>query len=233
MHIRKAMPKLSSAERRAAIVHAVRCVFAEKGFDRTTTRELAEAAEVSEALLYKHFPTKQALYLAMQQSCCTEQDLGRYERIGALEPSASTLVLLVHFLISRILHSSSSGEDERAVQNRLVLRSHAEDGEFARLMLRQLATDWLPKVEDSLRAAIGSGDAVAGAVPARLGGWFTHHLAALIMFSALPPTPVVDYGVSRKKLIDYAVRFALRGMGLKDEAIQRYCKPKALAQGMR
>ena len=97
----KTMPKLSSEERRAAIVHAVRRVFAEKGFDGTTTRALAEAAGVSEALLYRHFPNKEALYLAMQLSCCTEQDLGRYERIGALEPSASTLVLLVHFLVGR------------------------------------------------------------------------------------------------------------------------------------
>ena len=74
-----------------------------------------------------------------------------------------------------------------------------------------------------------SGEAVDGGVPGELGGWFTHHLAAHIMFSALPPLPVVDYGVSRRKLIEWAVRFALRGMGLKDAAIRRYYNPKALA----
>ena len=36
--------RLNSEERRAAIIKAVRRVFAEKGFDGTTTRELAEAA---------------------------------------------------------------------------------------------------------------------------------------------------------------------------------------------
>ena len=40
----KAPAKLSSTERRAAIIKAVRRVFAEKGFDGTTTRELADAA---------------------------------------------------------------------------------------------------------------------------------------------------------------------------------------------
>src|SRR5437660_4412679 len=104
----KSTLKMSSEERRAAIVKAVRRVFAEKGFDGTTTRELAEAAGVSEALLYRHFPNKEALYLAMQKSCCTEQDMGRYERIRTLEPSASTLVLLVHFLVSRIIDCSDS-----------------------------------------------------------------------------------------------------------------------------
>ena len=83
--------KLSAEERRAAIIKAVRKVFAEKGFHGTTTRALADAAGVSEALLFKHFPTKEALFSAMQVSCCSEQDAGRFERIAALEPSASTL----------------------------------------------------------------------------------------------------------------------------------------------
>src|SRR5437660_3230466 len=99
----KTTAKLSSEERRAAIIRAVRRVFADKGFDGTTTRELADAAGVSEGLLFKHFPNKAALFTAMQAACCTEEDLGTFERIKALEPSASTLVLLVHFLVSRIL----------------------------------------------------------------------------------------------------------------------------------
>src|SRR5262245_49153607 len=100
----KAPIKLSAEERRAAILRAVRRVFADKGFDGTTTRELAEAARVSEGLLFKHFPNKEALFTAMQLSCCTEEDQERYERLQALDPSAATLVLLVHFLVSRIVH---------------------------------------------------------------------------------------------------------------------------------
>ena len=64
---------MSSEDRRAAIIRAVRRVFAEKGFDGTKTRELAEAAGVSERSLFKHFPNKEALYSAMQISCCSEQ----------------------------------------------------------------------------------------------------------------------------------------------------------------
>ena len=61
--------RLPSRERRDAIVTAVRDMFAEKGFDGTTTRELAQAAGVSEALLYKHFPSKESLYGAMLDAC--------------------------------------------------------------------------------------------------------------------------------------------------------------------
>ena len=70
----KSVKKLTGDERRAAIIKAVQQVFAEKGFDGTTTRELAVAAGVSEALLFKHFPNKEALYSAMQLSCCNERD---------------------------------------------------------------------------------------------------------------------------------------------------------------
>src|SRR5688572_22602497 len=95
--------RLSGEERRASIIQAVRHLFANKGFNGTTTRELAEAAEVSEALLYRHFPTKEALFSAIQQSYCDDISRDRFERLAALEPSTQTLVLLVHFLVFHIL----------------------------------------------------------------------------------------------------------------------------------
>jgi AcrR family transcriptional regulator len=224
----KATPRLSGEERRAAIIRAVRRVFADKGFDGTTTRELAEAAGVSEALLFKHFPNKVALYTAMQQDCCSEQDRGTYDRLQALEPSASTLVLMVHFLVSHFVGGRASRDDEQVIHQRLLLRSLAGDGEFARLLLAQLGPSWVQKVEECLRAAVTAGDAVAGPVRPGLAAWFTHHLAAILMTHLLPARPVVDYGVSRTQLVEQAVWFSLRGLGLTDAAIRRYYNPKAL-----
>src|SRR5438105_901520 len=156
----KSTVKLSCDERRAAIIKAVRRVFAEKGFHGTTTRQLAEAAEVSEALLFKHFPNKEALYSAMMLSCCQEKDEGMVGRLMALEPSASTLVLMVHLLISHLLAKRSSGEDEETLQSRLMLRSMLEDGEFARLFVQGMPCHWVRKVEECIKAAIAAGDAV-------------------------------------------------------------------------
>jgi AcrR family transcriptional regulator len=221
--------KLSSEERRSAIVKAVRRVFAQKGFHGTTTRELADAAGVSEALLFKHFPNKEALYSAMQLSCCDEQDHDRIERLKALEPSASTLVVMVHCLVLQIVGGRQLSGDERTIQHRLMLHSLAEDGEFARLLLRRLASNWIPKVEECIRAAVQAGDAVAGPVRPRIAGWLTHDLAAAILTNLLPEKPVVHYGLSRDKLLEQAVWFSLRGMGLKEAAIKRYYNPKALA----
>src|SRR5271155_2866763 len=113
----KSPTKLSGEDRRAAIIKAVRRVFAEKGFDATTTRALADAAGISEGLLFKHFPKKEILFHAMQADCCTEEDLGIFERIKALEPSASTLVLLVHFLVSRIVGGCKRRDSDQSILN--------------------------------------------------------------------------------------------------------------------
>jgi AcrR family transcriptional regulator len=219
--------KLPAAERRAAIIRAVRRVFAEKGFHGTTTRELADAAGVSEALLFKHFPNKEALFSAMQLACSKEDPA--VERLKSLEPSASTLVLLVHFLVSRVVGYDTSHSDEQAIQKRLLLRSLAEDGEFARLLLRHLSTKWVPKVVECCQAAVAAGEAIEGGVRPELGAWFTHHLAGLILFHHLPEKPVVDYGVPRDQLVAQAVWFTLRGLGLKEPVIRRHYNPKALA----
>jgi AcrR family transcriptional regulator len=222
-----ASQRLPAEQRRAAIIAAVRRVFAERGFHGTTTRALAAAAGVSEALLFKHFPDKEVLFSAMQMECC-RQDMDRYERLEALEPSASTLVLMVHFLVSVIVRDDTSGDD-RTIQDRLALRSLAEDGEFVRLLFRPLESRWIPKVEQCLAAAAAAGDAVPAPVTPALGGWFVHNLAAMIRFLRLPSPPVVEHAVPPDTLVEQAVWFALRGLGLKDEAIRRHYNPRALA----
>jgi AcrR family transcriptional regulator len=225
----KSATKLPSDERRAAIIKAVRRVFADKGFHGTTTRELASAAGVSEALLYKHFPNKESLFAVMQLSCYGAQYHGKLQQLMEMEASAATLVLMVHYLISHVVHGSVSRDDEMAIYSRLMLRSLAEDGEFARLMLRRPASNWVPKCIECLRAAAAVGDAQEGLDFPSLAGWFAYQLATMIRTYLQPAQPVVDFGVSHDALVEQAVGFILRGMGLKEEAIRRYCNPQALA----
>ena len=51
----KSTSKISGDERRASIIKASQSVFVEKGFNGTTTRELAEAARVSEGFCSSTF----------------------------------------------------------------------------------------------------------------------------------------------------------------------------------
>jgi TetR/AcrR family transcriptional regulator len=63
---------MAATDRRAQLLDIALNFFSQKGFDRTTTKEIAAAAGVTEAIVFRHFPTKQALYQAVldQKSAC-------------------------------------------------------------------------------------------------------------------------------------------------------------------
>jgi TetR/AcrR family transcriptional regulator len=58
-------PRLAATDRRRQLLEASLDLFAVKGFEGTTTKEIAAAAGVTEAIIFRHFPNKQALYSAV------------------------------------------------------------------------------------------------------------------------------------------------------------------------
>jgi AcrR family transcriptional regulator len=219
--------RLSAEERKEAIVEAVRDVFAAKGFDGTTTRELAKAAGVSEALLYKHFPSKESLYAAMLGGCAKGPTFAEASRIVELEASTSTLVVMVHFMMSHYV-VGRSGDVHRAALNSLLVRSLLGDGEFVRLMHKKLASAWLKKFEACLHAAAKAGEMHDVPIRRDLCVWLVQHVAFSLMLHLQPKTPAIDYRVSREELVAQATWFGLLGVGVKQEAARRYYSPKAL-----
>lgn len=218
---------MTAEARREAIVEAVRDVFAEKGFDGTTTRELAKAAGVSEALLYKHFPSKEVLYAAMLEGCSKGPTFAEATRILELEASTSTLVVMVHFMISHYV-LGRPGDKHRAALNSLLVRSLLGDGEFVRLMHRKLAAAWLKKFDACLHAAAKAGEIHDVPVRRDLCVWLVQHVAFSLMLHLQPKIPAINYKVSREELVSQATWFALLGIGVKQEAARRYYSPKAL-----
>ncbi len=55
------------------IIEAAIKLFSEKGFNGTTTKEIAETAEVNEALIFRHFSTKRDLYGAIIEKKISEE----------------------------------------------------------------------------------------------------------------------------------------------------------------
>src|SRR5438445_11011561 len=125
-----AMTRLDSDERHRAIVAAAVPLFARKGFAGTTTKELAEAAGISEALRFRHFPSKKQLYGEILQLGC-EGDPA-LERLATLEPSTATLVHMIHFMVRYFLLGSGVERSELDTRLRLILHSFLEDGDYAR-----------------------------------------------------------------------------------------------------
>jgi len=221
------VPRLSAEAPKEAIVEAVQDVFAEKGFDGTTTRDLAKAAGVSEALLYKHFPSKESLYAAMLDGCAKGPTFAEASRILALDASTSTLVVMVHFMISHYV-LGRPGDRHRAALNSLLVRSLLGDGEFVRLMHKKLAAAWLKKFEACLQAAAKAGEMREVPIRHDLCVWLVQHVAFSLMLHLQPKVPVINYKVSREELVSQATWFGLLGIGIKEEAVRRYYSPKAL-----
>ncbi len=87
----------TAAERREALVEAAVTAFAEHGFHGTPTTEIAKAAGISQAYLFRLFPTKSELYVAAVGRCYAR--LGEAMRAAAEEaevPGESVLERMGH-----------------------------------------------------------------------------------------------------------------------------------------
>jgi AcrR family transcriptional regulator len=194
--------RLPAAERRAAIIEAALQVFGERSYGGATTAEIARAAGVSEPILYRHFASKQDLYMA-----CLEAMSARLreqaEAIIAAEPDPREWTFAIPKAIERLRENaiypsqmwvqavSEAGEDpELAAYLRrhmrkmhdfvadIIRRAQAADG---------VATDRDPDAEAWIGLSLG----LLRSVQARLGGVLTDADFAAITrsrrLSLLPP----------------------------------------------
>jgi AcrR family transcriptional regulator len=212
--------RLDAEERRNAIVAAALPLFARKGFAATTTREIAAAASVSEALIFKHFPSKAALYEAILQSGCEGIDaLDGFQR---REPSTALLVELIEFMAGYFTVSVPAQEAEWSTHHRLFLSSLLEDGEFARLAYGWVRQTVLPIFTASLRAAEAAGDVKPSHVTPENRFFFAEHLVSMLGGTRLPAgLPVGATTGAPERIAREATEFLLRGIGFTDEALAR------------
>ena len=212
-----AMTRLDSDERRKAIVAAAVPLFARKGFAGTTTKELAEAAGISEALLFRHFPSKKQLYSEILRLGC-EGDPA-LECLAALQPSTATLVRMTHFMVRYFLLGGGVDREELDTRLRLVLHSFLEDGEYARELFDTIFERVYPLFAASIEAAAAAGDLALDLIASANRFWFGHHVAAMVAFVLLPGRASIAYQGTLTALAEEASWFILRGIGMRDAAI--------------
>jgi TetR/AcrR family transcriptional regulator len=63
-------PRMSGEDRRRQLIEVAIDLFSRKGFAGTTTKEIAAAAGVTEAIIFRHFATKQDFYKAILDYKC-------------------------------------------------------------------------------------------------------------------------------------------------------------------
>lgn len=109
--------RMAGEERRLQLLAVAVSLFSNRGFRGTTTKEIAQAAGVSEAMVFRHFATKEELYAAiLDHKACSG---------GKFEPA-------------EMAADGIAGKDDRAVFESLALgalRHHENDPDFQRLLL--------------------------------------------------------------------------------------------------
>jgi TetR/AcrR family transcriptional regulator, transcriptional repressor of aconitase len=208
--------RMTSDLRRELILSAAKRCFARYGFAGTTTKSVAAAASISEGLLFKHFPSKSALYAEiLAEACETDPAL---HRLLDLEPSTETLIVLIRGMVEHFLNASASPDQQEAERLRLMISSQLDDGEFARLLYGKIKDLIGPAFTASLERAIAAGDAVpVGREPLNLF-WFAHHAVLMMVLTKLPSVSTLSYG-DAPALERQVCEFILRGIGLNAAAI--------------
>ena len=137
-------PRLAAEERSRAIIEATLHLFAREGRAGTTTRAIARAAGVSEALVFKHFPTKNDLYRAILEMKIAESERGL--RIDARIEAKDDEEYLLH--IASSLMQRMEADDTFL---RLLIRSALDGHDLAREFRRARGEKVYAFVEDRLR----------------------------------------------------------------------------------
>jgi AcrR family transcriptional regulator len=73
---------MTADERRETVLTAAVAVFAARGMDGTSTEDVARQAGISQPYLFRLFPTKKALFLALVERCF-QQVAGTFEAAAA------------------------------------------------------------------------------------------------------------------------------------------------------
>jgi AcrR family transcriptional regulator len=208
--------RMTSDLRRQLILGAAKRCFARNGFAGTTTKSVAAAAAISEGLLFKHFPSKAALYAEILAEEC-EADPKLMHLLGQ-QPSTATLVELVKGMVEYFLGIAGGPDEQEAQRLRLMTTSHLDDGEFARLLYAKVGNLIGPVFIASLDRAVEAGDASRiGSEPLNLF-WFAHHTVLMAALSQIPAVPCLAYG-NAPDLERQLCEFLLRGIGLHEAAI--------------
>ena len=215
---------MTSDLRRQLILGAAKRCFARNGFAGTTTKSVAAAAAISEALLFKHFPSKAALYAEiLAEECEADPELAH---LLGLKPSTAALVELMQGMVRHFIHGSDGPDQEEELQRlRLMVTSHLDDGEFARLLYAKVEKLVGVMFVESLEAAIAAGDATRiGSKPLNLF-WFAHHTVLTAALTRLPSVHCLEYGQAAD-LDRQLCEFLLRGIGLNEAAIAAHLTPE-------
>jgi AcrR family transcriptional regulator len=127
--------RMAAGDRRLQIALTAMRLFSERGFRGTTTKEIAQAAGVSEAIIFRHFATKEDLYSAIIDLKSCDGFAAGLAASGQTEEAGCPQV--VEKFRGRVAVAMAA-RDDRAVFEGIagaMMEHHQADHEMLRLLL--------------------------------------------------------------------------------------------------
>ncbi len=188
--------RLPASERRAAVLDTACRVFARCSYRGATTAEIARQAGVTEPILYRHFASKQALYLACIEDAWLSVRAAWEHAVGAeADPREWAQVMASAFLELR---------DQRLAVTQLWLQALTDSGDDPEL--RRYLRRHLREVHEFV-AGVLHGCQAAGGMPAdrdpRAEAWIFVAVGLLVAVTGrlggLPPGDLERIRASRRR----------------------------------
>jgi AcrR family transcriptional regulator len=218
---------MRGTDRKKAIIEAARPLFAQNGFNGTSVRAIARAAGVSEALLYKHFSSKEDLYKEILGYAVDLSGL-LYSEMSKLKPGAESLVKYVYLTIQLILFEIPTFKEAQYWHERLLFRSLVGDIRYARAHFKNIQALFMPLIKKCIEVAVEDGDLGGSAIDSPKEYWFIHHLAMAMNLCFMADEPVFEYGGTKEEIARQMLMFCLKGIGMTPDSIARYSRPDEL-----
>ena len=165
-------------------------LFASRGFKGTTTRAIASAAGVSEAIIFRHFRTKEDLYDAIITTSIERRN-EVWEREAPEIAATDDLESLMRGYATVFLRRHR--EDQTFV--RLMLYSGLQDHKFRQRFFETSRNPYMKKIREQIRMGVESGE-YTDLDPSHTMSAFFHSLlqysVSRYVASADPPLPEAD-----------------------------------------
>ena len=125
--------RMSGDERRSQILRVAIKLFSSQGFSGTTTKKIAEASGVSEAMVFRHFATKRELYHAiLDHKACEGGNPNPREWAGDAMAAEDDEQFFYQIILSALNHHEEDPEFMR-----LLFHSALEGHELAEMFVEQ------------------------------------------------------------------------------------------------
>lgn len=154
--------RVPAKTRRQQIITAATDLFSRNGFDGTTTRQIAVSAGVNEAIIFRHFTSKEELYWEV-----VSEQIARRKYSGRVQHHSRSSQITTERL-SEIAQRLLELSKEDATLTRLLLFSALRDGELSEKLLRNYLRGPLNLLSGYIRQGVERGwlrkiDPVVGA----------------------------------------------------------------------